>query len=206
MTVHVVHDDDAARRSLAALLRSYGYVVATYRSGFNFLERMEGCQAPTGDMAMSCVVLDLCGPGMDGVAVLRAMLARGIRLPVVVASGAADVGSAVSLMKAGATDLIEKPCSEDALLRAIASAMATVVDARAQGTSRGTARARLATLTARERDVLASLVQGHPNKIIAHTLGISPRTVENHRGNLMVKLECRGIADVVRLGLQADYR
>lgn len=203
MTVHVVDDDEAVRRSLAMLLQSYGYVVLTYRSGSDFLERFEGFRAPADDMGMSCVVLDLCMPGMDGVAVQRAMVERGIQLPVVAVSGEADVGLAVRVMKAGATDLIEKPYTEDALLRAIRSAMAVAVDAKPPGGPREAARARLATLTARERDVLVSIVQGHPNKIIAHALGISPRTLEIHRGNVMLKLECRGIADAVRLGLQA---
>ncbi len=203
MTVHVVDDDEAVRRSLAVLLRSYGYVVLTYRSGLDFLEQLEGVQAPPGEMAMSCVVLDLCMPGMDGVAVQQAMLARAIRLPVVAVSGEADVGLAVRAMKAGATDLIEKPYTEDALLRAITSAMAVAVDAKPPDSPREAAQAKLAALTARERDVLVSIVQGHPNKIIAHALGISPRTLEIHRGNVMLKLECRGIADAVRLGLQA---
>ncbi len=205
MTVHVVDDDEAVRRSLAVLLQSYGYVVQIYGSGLDFLERIEGRRAPASDMAMACVVLDLCMPGMDGVAVQQAMRERGIRLPVVAVSGEADVGLAVRVMKAGATDLIEKPYAEDALLRAITSAMAIMVDSEPPAASREAARAKLTTLTVRERDVLASIVQGHPNKIIAHALGISPRTVEIHRSNLMLKLECRGIAEVVRLGLHAGF-
>lgn len=205
MTVHVVDDDEAVCHSLAVLLRSYGYVVQTYGSGLDFLERIEAHWTYFDDMAMSCVVLDLCMPGMDGVAVQQAMVARGIRLPVVAVSGEVDVGLAVRVMKAGATDLIEKPYAEEALLRAITSAMATVIDSKPQAASREAAQAKLATLTVRERDVLASIVQGHPNKIIAHALGISPRTVEIHRHNLMLKLECRGIAEVVRLGLEAGF-
>jgi len=174
MTVHVVDDDEAVRRSLAVLLQSYGYVVLTYRSGLDFLDQLEGIEAPADDMAMSCVVLDLCMPGMDGAAVQQAMLARGIRLPVVAVSGEADVGLAVRVMKAGATDLIEKPYTEDVLLRAITSAMAVAVDAKSPDSPREAAQAKLAALTARERDVLVSIVQGHPNKIIAHALGISP--------------------------------
>ncbi len=203
MTVHIVDDDEAVRRSLAMLLRSYGYVVRMYVSGIDFLNQIAAAGSPSDAFEMSCVLLDLRMPGMDGVAVQEAMSKRGIHLPVVAVSGAADVGLAVRVMKAGAIDLIEKPCDEDVLLRAVTSAMNSALDGRPPAKTREIAQAKLATLTSRERDVLTCIVQGHPNKVVAHRLGISPRTVEIHRGNLMVKLECRGIVDVVRLGLQA---
>jgi len=203
MLVHVVDDDDGIRRSLAVLLRSYGYVVQTHAAGPGFLEWLTRFAVPTETMTMTCVLLDLRMPGMDGLEVQQVMLRRGVRLPVVAMSGAVDVGLAVRVMKAGAIDVIEKPYSEETLLRAITAAMARSADPSPHGISREAALAKLATLTARERDVLGSIVRGQPNKVIAHGLGISPRTVEIHRSNMMVKLECRSIAEVVKLGIQA---
>lgn len=203
MLVHVVDDDDAVRRSLAVLLRSYGYVVQTHAAGLEFIEWLKRSSLTAETMAMACVILDLRMPGMDGREVQQAMADLGIRLPIVAMSGAVDVNLAVRVMKAGAVDLIEKPYSEETLLNAIAAAVAKGTDSKPQAVPRETVQARLATLTAREHDVLRSIVQGQPNKLIAHGLGISPRTVEVHRSNLMIKLECRGIADVVRLGIQA---
>ena len=201
ITVHVVEDDDALRRSLAVLLGSYGFVVETYASGPEFLDRTSN--ARTSAVGQACVLLDLRMPEMDGVGVQQAMAARGDRLPVVAVSGEADVALAVRAMKAGAFDLIEKPYDETTLMRAISGAIAGMMNRAALAGARDVARARLETLTARERDVFGSIVRGRPNKVIAHLLGISPRTVEIHRSKLMMKLECRSIADVVRLGLEA---
>ena len=199
LTVHVVHAEAAAADRLAKLLGSYGYVVISYGSGVEFLERLGGC--PDADLAQSCTLLDLRLPGLDGVGVLRAMPARRLRLPTIAMCAKDDTGLAARATQAGAADLIDAPAEEGALIAAVAAVLARVLHHDPRDRSGEAARARIARLTMREREVLLGLVRGHPNKVIAHQLGISPRTVEIHRSRLMLKLECRGIASAVRLGL-----
>jgi two-component system response regulator FixJ len=197
--VHIVDDDDAVRRSLAMLLASFGHASATYSSAETFLAVLDGLDA-------GCVIVDIRMPGMNGLALQQELARRDSHLPVVIVTGHGDVALAVHAMKAGAVDFIEKPYSEQELMRAVDTALVKLQDAREHEAAASSAMARLALLTPRERDVLRLLVEGRPNKVIAHQLGISPRTVEIHRANVMDKLECRSLAEAVRIALMSAPR
>lgn len=199
-TVHIVDDEVAVRRSLALLLGAEGYAVQTYEHGEAFL------RAGSPELAFGCVLLDLRLPGMDGLAVHRAMVQRRLIHPVVLITGHGDVPSAVQAMKAGICDFIEKPFRGEDILRAVAAALERVCAAEAEARVAAEAEARIATLSAREVEVLQALVAGRQNKVIAHDLGISPRTVEIHRGNLMSKLQVRSLPEAVRLALAAGMK
>ena len=186
------------RRSLALLLTSFGLAAETYDCAEDLLARVER-------MAPGCIVVDVRMPGMDGLELQHVLQDRGYTFPVLVVTGHADVGLAVKAMKAGALDFIEKPYTEAALIESVRGALARVADERQSGMVVEAARARIAVLTPRERDVLGRLVDGRPNKVIAHELGISPRTVEIHRANMMEKLACRSLAEAVRLAIAAEF-
>lgn len=193
--VHVVEDDRAMRESLVELLEEAGYRVRAHASAEHLLAL--GADAPQG-----CVVSDVRMPGMDGLALLRSLRAAGSALPLVLITGHGDVAMAVTAMKAGAVDFLEKPFEADALLAAIETALR--VGARGSGAEDGeAARTRLKALTAREHDVLAHLVAGRSNKEAAARLGISPRTVEFHRAHIMDKTQAKGLPELVRLWLAA---
>lgn len=194
--IYVVDDDEAIRRSLSFMLKTSGFAVQSFSGGIPFLK-------DAATLEQGCVLLDVRMPDMDGLEVQRELRARGILLPVIIMTGHGDVGMAVAAMKAGATDFIEKPFEKAALLEAIAAACAQVAAHRDAGARRDEAQARLNILTDREREVLAGLVEGLPNKSIAYDLGISPRTVEIHRANLMQKLDVRSLSEALRIAFQA---
>lgn len=195
-TVHVVDDDPGVRDSVALLLRMSGYTVETYESGTAFLERLEYARR-------GCVLLDIHMPGMTGLELQRELAARAPDLPVVMMTGQGDIGMAVQAMKAGASDFIEKPFSNELLLAAIGSAMSRQ-EARAEEQQEvGNAKAKVAALSPRELQVLQGLLAALPNKLIAHRLSISVRTVELYRANIMDKLGARGLSTAVRLALLA---
>ena len=194
--IFVVDDDDAVRESLAALLETAGYPTETYTSGTAFLEALDAG-------AGACVVLDIRMPGADGLEVQRRLNARGAPLPVVIVTGHGDVAMAVQAMRAGAVDFIEKPVARDRLLESVARAVDAGRAARRDASERAAIAARLETLTAREHEVLGQLVIGHPNKVAAHALGISPRTIEIHRRNVMAKLAARNLSHLVRMAIAA---
>ena len=194
--IFVVDDDDAVRESLAALLETAGYRTEAYASGTAFLEALDA-------VAGACVVLDIRMPGPDGLEVQRRLNARGAPLPVVIVTGHGDVAMAVQAMRAGAVDFIEKPVARDRLLESVARAVDAGRSARRDATERAAIAARLETLTAREREVLRQLVIGHSNKVAAHALGISPRTIEIHRRNVMAKLAARSLSHLVRMAIVA---
>ena len=198
LVVHVVDDDEAVRRSLALLLVSFGLEAQTHSSAEDVLARL-------ATLRPGCLVIDIRMPGMDGLELQSELARRGCRMPVIVVTGHADVGLAVRAMKSGALDFIEKPYSEDDVLRAVRSALIRTHDTSQTDASAQAAQARIAGLTPRERDVLQRLVGGRPNKVIAHDLGISPRTVEIHRANLMEKLGCRSLAEAVRTAITAGF-
>ena len=143
--------------------------------------------------------------GMDGLALQEELRRRNFRMPVIVVTGHGDVPLAVRAMKAGAVDFIEKPYSDEQLLRGVTTALSRLEGARQQEAIAAAAEARIGAITPRERDVLRLLVDGRPNKVIAHELGISPRTVEIHRANVMEKLGCRSLAEAVRLAISAGF-
>ena len=194
--VHVVDDDEAIRRSLAFMLKTSGYRVSCWPSGAAFLK--EARQLEPG-----CILLDVRMPEMDGLDVQAELARRGIAMPVVIVTGHGDIAIAVSAMKAGAVDFIEKPFQKEVLLTAIENALERLVSVGDRAARAAEAHTILAALTARERQVLEGLTQGLPNKTIAFDLGISPRTVEVHRANLMAKLDVHSLSDALRIAFAA---
>ena len=195
--VHVVDDDDAMRDSLVFILEVDGtYVAEPHVSGVAFLDRLD-------DLAEGCVLLDIQMPGLDGMAVQQNLNARGSGMPVIMLTGFAEVGQAVQAMKAGARDFIEKPFDPVMLLAAIAAVWTPKPRLFDQDAVVLQARERVSRLSPRERDVLGALLDGHANKMIAWRLGLSPRTVEIHRANMMHRLDVRSLSEAVRIGLAA---
>jgi two-component system, LuxR family, response regulator FixJ len=193
-TVYVIDDDDAARDSLAFLFRTAEVDVHTYASAIEFL-----AAAPA--LKGGCVVTDVRMPQMDGLELLRRLRALDLALPVIVMTGHGDIPLAVEAMKAGAADFFEKPFSDDAMLAAVRRALGSQREDRARETDRDAVRQRLTSLTARERQVLEGLVAGKANKNIAFDLGISPRTVEIYRANVMTKMNAASLSELVRMAL-----
>jgi len=196
-TVFIVDDDDAVRESLQLLLEANGYKVTTFASGTAFLSSLK--RAPAG-----CLLVDVRMPGLSGIEVQEELARRQVALPTVVITGHADVPLAVQAMKAGAADFIEKPYAESAILASVERALQLASATRQLGEQAASIRERAERLTARERDVLGELVVGHPNKVIAHHLDISPRTVEIHRARVMEKMEAKNLSELVRMALAAD--
>lgn len=194
--VHVVDDEASVRRSVGFLLRTSGFDARTYESGTAFLREVR--TAPAG-----CVLLDIRMPEIDGLEVQRRMAEMGVALPVIVLTGHGDVPIAVQAMKQGATDFLEKPFEKARLLRALEFAFDRLERRQSAEVSEHEATVRLAALTPRERDVLQGLARGFPNKTIAYDLGISPRTVEVHRANVMAKLEARSLSEALRSAFAA---
>jgi two-component system response regulator FixJ len=197
-SIHIVDDDEAVRESLQALLEAKGFTVSVHSSAEAFLVAYR-----PGPPA--CAVVDVRMPGMDGVALTERLAADGARLPVVIVTGHGDVPLAVRAMKAGATDFVEKPYSNDAILSAVAKAL-EMARSSSLGTDGAEAAERIAALTPRELEVLEKLVVGRPNKVIAFELKISPRTVEIHRANLMKKMEADSLSHLVRMAIAAGAR
>lgn len=195
--IFIVDDDPAIRESLTFLLESAGLTnVVTFGSADEFLK---SAQPKHGD----CLIVDIRMPGMDGLELQSELNRRGSKMPVIVMTGHGDVPIAVKAMKSGAADFVEKPFSVDVMIECVRRALE--LSARASGTDLETeqARRRIDSLTPREREVLVGLVAGHPNKVIAHTLGISPRTVEIHRARVMDKLDARNLSTLVRMAIAA---
>lgn len=196
--VFIVEDDDAARESLQALLETAGYRTAAFASGITFLD---GLEPDSG----ACVVLDVKMPKMDGLQVQRRLKEAGAMLPVVFVTGHGDVSMAVQAMHAGAMDFIEKPIARDRLLASVARAIDAGRDVRRDEEEKSEILARIGRLSARERDVLSQLVAGNPNKVTARHLGISYRTVEVYRRNLMTKMEAQSLSHLVRMAIVAGF-
>jgi two-component system response regulator FixJ len=194
--IYVVDDDARMLESIALLLQLSGYAVQTFASGVAFLAHLPKAQP-------GCVLLDLNMPEMTGMEVLRRLNAQGSRFAVVMLTGAADVALAVRAMKYGAIDFIEKPYNHDVLLAAVREGFGRLDNIAAGERAIEDARIRIAQLSGRERDVLRRLLSGWPNKIIAYQLGLSTRTVEMYRANIMDKLQARGLPMAVRMGLAA---
>ena len=194
--VYVVDDDEAIRRSLSFMLRTSGHKVELFTCGEEFLK---GAQK----LEPGCVLLDIRMPGMDGLEVQKVMADHGVSLPVIIMTGHGDVGLAVRAMKAGAIDFIEKPFEKATLMSALEQGFARLGEHDVRKLRAQEAATRLEVLTPRERDVLKGLVEGLPNKSIAYDLGISPRTVEIHRANLMTKLEVKSLSEALRIAFAA---
>jgi two-component system, LuxR family, response regulator FixJ len=192
--VHVIDDDEAVRESIDFLLRAAGLSVRTYESATSFLEA-----APK--ITSGCIITDVRMPGLSGIELLRRLQEMQIGLPVIVITGHGDVPLAVEAMKCGAVDFLEKPFDDDVLLASVRAALNRSEESAAVEAERADIRARIAALTQRERDVLEGLVAGHPNKIIAFKLEISPRTVEIYRANLMTKMKAGSLSELVRMAV-----
>ncbi len=195
-TVHVIDDDEAVRHSLAFLLAAAGIEVQTYESATAFLD--VATTVKTG-----CVITDVRMPEVSGIDLLRRLEELKLGVPVIVITGHGDVPLAVEAMKIGAVDFIEKPFDDEVLLTSVRSALNRLDRDHKRQAERREVEARLATLSSRERDVLEGLVAGQANKQIAYELGISPRTIEIYRANLMTKMQAASLSDLVRMALTA---
>ena len=189
--IYIVDDDEAVRDSLSLLLESAGHLVEAFEAA---ADALASCRSKVP----VCVITDVRMPEMDGLEFQEKLSSARIDVPVIVMTGHADVPLAVRAMKAGAVDFIEKPFSDDAILASIESAMKRQSRAADPGLIE-----RLQSLTPREREVLELLVVGHPNKVIAHRLDISPRTVEIHRAHVMEKMKAKSLPELVRTAMQA---
>lgn len=194
--VYIVDDDGSVRRSISLFLRTRGYAVESYSSGVPFLEA-------AGSLRPGCVLLDVRMPEIDGIAVLEQMRAAGVDFPVVVMTAHGDVSTAVAAMRKGAHNFIEKPFEQDTIVQALDEVFALAEQADAQRLTAAAALLRIEMLTPREREVLEGLAAGQTNKMIALTHGISPRTVEIHRANMMEKLGVHSLPEALRIALIA---
>jgi two-component system response regulator FixJ len=195
-TVHVIDDDEALRDSLAFLLRTARFDVLSYPSAVAFLEALP-------DANLSYVITDVRMPGMSGIDLLRRLRERKISVPVIVITGHGDIPLAVEAMKMGAIDFLEKPFDDEVLIASVKAALRQKEGEVKRHGERAEIESRLAALSNRERDVLGGLVVGRANKQIAYDLGISPRTVEIYRANLMSKMKAGSLSDLVRMALIA---
>ena len=195
--VHVIDDDDASRESLVFLLASAGIGADGYASAEAFLEAL-----PKVDAA--CVVTDVRMPGMSGIDLLHRLRQTDKRLPVVIMTGHGDIPMAVEALKAGAFDFLEKPFEDEQMISIVRSAVEQGSTNRRQADDKALILSRIEMLTAREKQVFEGLVAGHPNKTIAYDLGISPRTVEIYRANVMTKLEASSLSEVIRMAFVAQ--
>jgi|SRR5579863_9757255 len=192
--VHIIDDDDALRESLVFLLRTAEIEAKSYANAKAFL-------AALPDPSLSCIITDVRMPDMSGIDLLRRLKELKIATPVIVITGHGDVTLAVEAMKIGAVDFLEKPFDDEVLLASVEAALRQHGGQARRDSERAEIESRLATLSPRERDVLGGLVAGRANKQIAFDLGISPRTVEIYRANLMNKMEAGSLSDLVRMAL-----
>jgi len=192
--VHIIDDDEALRESLAFLLRTAKLEVKSFDSAKTFLDALP-------DESLACVITDVRMPDMSGIDLLRRLKERKVGVPVIVVTGHGDIALAVEAMKIGAADFFEKPFNDDLLLASVHAALDHQHDQTKRDAERAEIEQRLATLSAREKDVLAGLIEGRANKQIAFDLGISPRTVEIYRANLMNKMQADSLSDLVRMAL-----
>ncbi len=195
-TVHVIDDDEAARHSLAFLLGTAKIDVKTYDSATAFL-------AVATNVKSGCIITDVRMPEISGIDLLRRLKELQIGVPVIVVTGHGDVPLAVEAMKIGAAEFLEKPFDDEALLAAVRAALDRQNTDSKRQAERADIDSRLAALSSRERDVLQGLVSGLANKQIAFNLGISPRTVEIYRANLMTKMQASSLSGLVRMALLA---
>jgi two-component system response regulator FixJ len=190
-SVFVIDDQEAVCAALGEMLRTFGYRVETYASADAFLKA-------NGDVGPGCIVSDVRMPGMNGIELVQELARREMPLPVVLISGHADVPMAVAAIKAGAEDFIEKPIDDSQLLAAINRCLARIYDELSRDQSLETLRERAARLTPRETEVMDLVVEGFTSQAIALRLGISQRTVESYRVQIMDKMQAESVAVLVR--------
>lgn len=195
--IHVIDDDEALRESVAFLLRTADFDVKSYPSARAFLDSLP-------NETLNCVITDVRMPDMSGIELLRRLKDLKIGAPVIIITGHGDVALAVEAMKIGAVDFFEKPFNDGLLLASVRAALQQQDGQTKRHAERAEIESRVASLSPRERDVLAGLVEGRANKQIAFDLGISPRTVEIYRANLMNKMQADSLSDLVRMALIAN--
>ena len=195
-TIYIVDDDDALRDSLDFLLAAAGFSAKVFESASGFLEALARVRA-------GCLIADIRMPGMDGLELLRRVKQERPLLPIIIMTGHGDVPLAVEAMKLGANDFIEKPFEDQRLIDTIRAAMTSAADALEGETASAQIMSRVAALSQRERQVLEGLVTGLSNKAIARDYGISPRTVEVYRANVMTKMQASNRSELVRLAMRA---
>jgi two-component system response regulator FixJ len=192
--VYVIDDDEAVRQALAFQMGSAGIDVRTYESATAFLKVVPTVQ--TG-----CIITDVRMPDLSGIDLLRRLRELKVPTPVIVITAHGDIPLAVEAMRMGAVDFLEKPFDDEALLASVRSALDRGNRDQQRQAERSSIQRRLAVLSKRERDVLEGLVAGRANKQIAYDLGISARTIENYRANLMIKMQAASLSDLVRMAL-----
>jgi FixJ family two-component response regulator len=195
--VHVVDDDEAVRDSMRWLLEANGFEVRCHESAEAFLSA-DALREPVG-----CLVLDVRMPGLSGLALQDEMLRRGCSMPVIFVTGHGDVPMAVDTMKKGAADFLQKPFSDERLCTLVRECLSRSIDSHKVALDARELEERMERLTARERQVLERIVAGRLNKQIADDLGISIKTVEAHRSNIMEKLLARSMAELMRIAIRA---
>jgi two-component system, LuxR family, response regulator FixJ len=196
--VHVIDDDEAMRDSLSFLLDTAGVAARTYDSAASFL-------AQADNLAPGCILTDIRMPQMNGLELARHLKAKGVTHPVIVITGHGDLQLAVEAIRAGVVDFIEKPFDDETLLRAVRSALDAGMRASQAIDEKRRFSEMLAALSPREQEVLRGVVDGKANKIIAYELGISPRTVEVYRANVMTKTGAGSLSELVRMSLLAGF-
>jgi two-component system response regulator FixJ len=194
--IYVIDDDEAVRQSLEFLLKTEGLTVRSFDSAKGFLEVLP-------EIGAGCIITDVRMPEITGIDLLRRIKELGVDVPVIVITGHGDIALAVEAMKIGAIDFLEKPFDDDALLDAVRGSLSHTADAAQRNAELTEIHDRLAALSNRERQVLEGLVAGKANKVIAFDLGISPRTVEIYRANLMTKMAANSLSDLVRMAMMA---
>ncbi len=194
--VHIVDDDEPTRDSLRFLLASSGFAAKAHESARAFLDALPMLEP-------GCVVTDVKMPDVNGIDLLKAVRERRPGTPVIVITGHGDIALAVEAMRLGATDFLEKPYADEAMIAAVESALRDRPDADRANAERDAFAARVELLSPRERQVLLGVVAGKPNKVIAYDLAISPRTVEVYRANLMTKMQAASLSHLVRMALLA---
>lgn len=197
-TVYIVDDDANVRRSCWFMLTAAGFQPRVFAGGAEFLEELP-------HLSLGAVLLDVRMPDIDGFEVLQAVIDSDRALPVIVVTGFGDVGLAVRAMKLGAADFVEKPYDEDELIARIVTAVSAFKLSYDAQERRNAARRKLESLSPREREVLELMLGGLPNKLIAHRLQVSNRTVEMHRANMMNRLELPSFSAAIRLAITAGY-
>jgi two-component system response regulator FixJ len=197
--LHIVDDDAGMRDSLQFLLESAGFEVETYASAEALLDVGEGLRA-------GFVITDVRMPQMSGLDLVREMKARGLAHPVIMITGHGDIPLAVEAMREGVVDFLEKPFGDEVLLAAVARARQDGAETTGRGEEAVRFRAVIDKLSTREREVLTGVVAGKLNKVIAFELGISPRTVEIYRANVMSKTGASSLSQLVRMALVANFR
>lgn len=193
--VHIVDDDDAVRKSLQMLFKTVGIEAVAYESGDNFLDRFD-------DSVYGCILLDIRMPGMSGLEVQKQLSERGSSLPIIFITGHGDVPMAVEAMQLGAFDFVQKPFRDQDLMDRVSQALSQSEEQREETEQKQEVSQRYDSLTPREKEVMACVVKGQANKVIAMDRNVSQRTVEIHRARVMEKMQARSLADLVRMSIQ----